>query len=224
MKLPFIDRIWIIRGAVELEQPLDAREAFNRLAPLFDPEEVELGSLGTTLSYRKANPEAQHKLATFSSGTLEFQTRGDISEIAYRVRSPALLLTFLAPFLFLAFGQTIVGIGLLNQAMTAEAAEEEEEEEEPGELHWIDQMLGAPAPEKPDEKDEQKEGEEEEDDDHSPLRSYGLAGVFALIYLIGRILEPRLFRSALRKALTGDEQDASKHHGNSAASVAPTEF
>lgn len=205
MKLPFIDRIWVARGTLELEQQLDPREAFNRLAPLFDPKEIELNSQSSTLTYRKANPEAQHKLATFSSGTLEFQSRGDTSEITYRVRSLALLLTFLAPLLFLAFGQTIVGIGMVNQALTAEEEKEDEEEKEPGELHWIDEMLGAPAPENP----EDDEDEEEEDEDHSPMQAYGLAGVFALIYLIGRILEPRLFRSTLRKALAGDAQNVS---------------
>lgn len=210
MKLPFFDRVWVARGALQLDEQLDAREAFDRLAPLFDPEEAALDSSGTKLSYRKTNPEAQHKLATFSSGTLEFQTRGDAAEIAYRVRSPALLLTFLAPLLFLAFGQTIVGIGLLNQAMTAEA-EEEEEDEEPGELHWLDQMLGAPAPEKSDENDDEKE----DDDEHSPLEAYGLAGVFALIYLAGRILEPRLFRSALSKALSGEVHDVDEGPKNS---------
>ena len=208
MKLA-IDRIWIARGTLELDEQLDAREAFDRLAPLFDPQEVELDSSGTTLTYRKANPEAQHKLATFSSGTLEFQTRDETARIAYRVRSPALLLTFLAPLLFLAFGQAIVGIGMVNQAMTAE--EKEDDDEDPGELHWIDQMLGAPAPEK----DEDNDEEEEEDDDHSPFRAYGLAGVFALIYLVGRILEPRLFRSAMSKALSGEEQDLGENLKNS---------
>ncbi len=209
MNLPFIDRIWVARGSFEFDQQLDACEAFDRLAPLFDREEVELDSQTSTLTYRKANPEAQHKLATFSSGTLEFQCRGNTSEITYRVRSPALLLTFLAPLLFLAFGQTIVGIGMVNQALTVEEEKEDEEEKEPSELHWIDEMLGAPAPENPEEKEDKDEGEEEEDEDHSPMQSYGLAGVFALIYLIGRILEPRLFRSTLRNALAGDAQNAS---------------
>lgn len=211
MKVPFIDRIWIARGTLELDELINAREAFGRLAPLFDPQEVELDSSGTRLSYRKANPEAQHKLATFSSGTLEFQTRDDTARIAYRVRSPALLLTFLAPLLFLALGQAIVGIGMVNQAVTAE--EKEDEDEEPGELHWIDQMLGAPAPEKDEDNDE--EDDEEEDEDHSPLRAYGLAGVFALIYLIGRVLEPRLFRSTLSKALSGEEEDLGESPKNS---------
>lgn len=218
MKLPFIDRIWVACGTLELDQPLNAREAFDRLAPFFDAKEVELDSSGTTLSYRKANPDAQHKLATFSSGTLEFQTRDDTARIAYRVRSPALLLTFLAPILFLALGQAIVGIGMVNQAVTAE--EKEDEDEEPGELHWIDQILGAPAPEKDD--DNEEGDDEEEDEDHSPLRAYGLAGVFALIYLIGRVLEPRLFRSALSKALSGEEQDLGESPKSSAGRTPST--
>ncbi|WP_435417901.1 hypothetical protein WAB17_13700 [Parerythrobacter aurantius] len=150
---------------------------------------------------RKTNPGAQHKLATFSSGSLRIDRRGGQTEVDYEVRSPALFLTFLAPLLFLALGQAIVGIGMLNEAMSAEQSDgKDDEEEEPGDLHWVDEMLGAPAPEKPDRDDNEK------DEDHSPTKSFGLAAIFALIYLVGRFLEPRLLRSSLRKALSGDEK------------------
>lgn len=206
MKPPYIDRIWRVRGTLALDEPLEPDEAFGRLAHWFDREEVELDDGGTSLTFRKTNPGAQHKLATFSSGSLHIAHRDGKTEVDYDVRSPALILTFLAPLLFLALGQAIVGIGMLNEAISAEQSDEKDEEveKEPGELHLVDQMLGAPAPEQPDKND--KEKKDEEDEDHSPVKAYGLAGVFALIYLVGRMLEPRLFRSALRKALSSDEK------------------
>lgn len=213
MNLPIINRLWWSHGTVSVDEALAPDEAFGRLAHFFEEGESAFDEDGTTLAYRKANPAAQHRLATFSSGILHYAQREHRTEIAYRVRSPALLLTFLAPLLFFALGQSIVGIGMLNESMSAEESEEEEKKE-PGELHWIDQMLGAPAPEAPDEGEDGEDKEDEEDEDHSPMPAYGLAGIFALIYLVGRVLEPRLFKANLRKALSGEEQIAGDEAGD----------
>ena len=54
----------------------------------------------------------------------------------------------LAPLLFVAFGQIIVGVGILAKPDTEQADKKKKEEKDKvRELHWIDQMLGAPAPE-----------------------------------------------------------------------------
>lgn len=221
MKFPYLDRIWRTTGSLELDEPITPEVAIERLSFLFDRKEVDRDGEGITLNYRKANPAAQDKLATFSSGTLRIANREGRAELQYDVRSPALLLTFLAPLLFLALGQAIVGLGILNETMSANSRETEDaSNDEPNELHWIDEMLGAPAPDEPEqnkgkEKEKGKRLEEgaeeieieEDDEEHSPMRAYGLAVIFVLIYLFGRVIEPRLFRSTLRKALSGDHSE-----------------
>lgn len=214
--LPFVDRIWRTRGSIVLEEQLEPREALSRLAPMFDREEVELDSDDTTVTFRKANPEAQHKLATFSSGTLHLANRDGRTELDYDAKSPALLLVFFAPLLFVALGQANVGLGMLEKEMSAgsrDKQEEQEDEEGPGELHWIDQMLGAPAPEKPDEAEKEERKKEEEEEKNSPENAYGLAAIFAFLYLVGRWLEPRLLKKTLRNALSGDDGPAKSNAG-----------
>lgn len=197
-KWPVIDRIWRSRGAVPVDPPLPPGEIFDRLSGLFDEGEFEIDRANRRLDYRKPNPAAQDKLATFSNGSLELAGDNQGQLLRYDVGSPALLLTFLAPLLFLALAQGFVMLGQWEESKEASQAEEEDEEdEEPGELHWFDQMLGAPAPEDPDEDEE----EDEEDDDYSPRDAYGLAALFALIYLVGRFLEPYLFRKTLRRTI-----------------------
>ena len=197
-KWPVIDRIWRSRGVLPVEPPLPAPEILDRLSGLFDEGEFEIDRANRRLGYRKPNPAAQDKLATFSNGSLELAGDNQSQLLRYDVGSPALLLTFLAPLLFLALAQGFVMLGQWEESKEASQAEEEDEEdEEPGELHWFDQMLGAPAPEDPDEDEE----EDEEDDDYSPRDAYGLAALFALFYLVGRFLEPYLFRKTLRRTI-----------------------
>ena len=200
-----IDRIWRSRGSLCIEEQVSADEVLERLSCLFDAEEMTLDRMQARIDYRKFNPAAQDRLATFSNGTLRLTEEHGRKVVHFDVGSPALLLTFLAPVLFLALGGGIVGLGQWEEAKVVqqgEQEEEKEEEEEPAELHWIDQMLGAPAPEKPDkDKDEKEEEEEEENEDYSPNQAFGVAALFALLYLVGRILEPKLFKKTLRGAL-----------------------
>lgn len=197
-KWPVIDRIWRSRGVVPVEPSLPSGEIFDRLSGLFDEGEFEIDRANRRLDYRKPNPAAQDKLATFSNGSLELTQNDQGQILRYDVGSPALLLTFLAPLLFLALAQGFVMLGQWEESKEASQPEDEDEEDDkPGELHWIDQMLGAPAPEDPDEEEE----EDEEDDDYSPRDAYGLAALFALIYLVGRFLEPYLFRKTVRRTI-----------------------
>lgn len=198
-KWAVIDRIWRSRGAVPVEPPLSPQEIFDRLSGLFEKGEFEIDRVNRRLDYRKPNPAAQDRLATFSNGSLEVAEDGQRQVVRYDVGSPALLLTFLAPLLFLALAQGFVLLGQWEESKEASQPEDEDEDDEkPGELHWIDQMLGAPEPEDPDEKDVE---DEEEDDDYSPRDAYGLAALFALIYLVGRFLEPYLFRKTVRRTV-----------------------
>jgi hypothetical protein len=64
-------------------------------------------------------------------------------------------------------------------------------------LNPVDNFLGAPAPEKP-KKDDAGGGHGKK---ASPTAAYVFAGIFAALYVIGRILEDRLIRTVFRKAL-----------------------
>jgi len=211
MRIPVVEKIWRTSGAVTVSEPLGRDEAFGRLAPLLDDERTELALEGDTLSFVKSNPAAQDRLATFNRGELRYERGAEGTSLHFDLASPALVLTFLAPVLFFLLGQAFIGLGLLEETLGGDrraVAEEEseEDEKEPRELHWIDQMLGAPAPESPEEEDDTGEGEdeEEEDDTYSPTASYVFAGIFAVIYLVGRVLEPFLLRRTLRRALAGE--------------------
>jgi hypothetical protein len=208
LNLPYIDRIWTARGSIALEPPRTAADTFSRLDPLLDASGTQVEIDGDTLTYVKDNPSAQDKLATFSRGTLQVVQRQGTTHLRYRLTSPALLLVFLAPFLFLAIAQaTIFIIDLERQAEEKKAAEEKnagkekEEEKEPKPLNAIDQFLGAPAPETLEEK--KKREEEEGNDKHTPKPAYILSGIFAALYLFGRWFEPFLFRKTVRNVLNG---------------------
>jgi hypothetical protein len=202
MKLPLIDRIWRVRGEVPLNPPLEPAEAFARLDPLLQTPGTTCAVDGDTLAYTKRNPAAQDRLATFSSGTLKVERRGAGTVLRFDLASPALLLCFLAPLLFLGFAQLAVGINTWEKgsAEASEIATKDEDEPKPPEpLNPVDQFLGAPAPDDPTKKKDREEEEEEER--HSPETGYVLAGIFFLTYLVGRWLEPWLVRRRFRAAL-----------------------
>ncbi len=230
-RVPYIDRIWRVKSSLDLDEPLSAGEAFERLRPLLQEQGTEVAVEGNTLSYVKTNPAAQDKLATFTAGYLAVvnveadvdEGQGGKTRLIYDVTSTALFLCFLAPLAFLAFAQFAEVInelekpGLLaeKEQREKEKAEEEEETKEPIKLHWIDEMLGATAPEQPDEDEEKSrddargsgegDGDEEEEEEfegnHSPTTAYVFAGIFFAIYLVGRVLEPFLLKRTFRAAL-----------------------
>lgn len=219
MKLPYIERIWTVDGSLELDPPLLPAEAFERLDPLLDVQGTTYHIDGDTLTYSKDNPAAQDKMATFTKGTMRVESglgQGGLSSprLTYTLKSPALLMCFLAPLLFLAIAQFMILVNELESPV-ADAVEEmeeeaEEEEEVVRELHPLDVFLGAPAPEQPGEEEESEEGrdgegagEEEEDKGHSPTPAYVLAAIFAALYVVGRILEPWLMKRRFHNALYG---------------------
>jgi len=215
--LPYIDRIWRAEGSVIVPEPLTADQAFTRLDPLFQTPGTHYAVERDTLAYSKRNPAAQDKLATFTRGSLRVAQQQDgTSRVFFNVSSTALLLCFLAPLLFLAFAQIMVTVNAWDKAAmeAAEAAEggkakdEEKDETKPvSKLHPLDQMLGAPAPEDPAKKDKNKNKDKDKFD---PTPAYVLAGLFFVIYCVGRVLEPWLLKRTLRAAL-------SAQHGESAS-------
>lgn len=213
INLPYIDRIWRARGEVLLDEPLTPDEAFERLDPLFQTAGSAYAVEGDTLGYSKHNPAAQDKLATFTRGTLRLDQQEVRSRLVFDVSSKALLLCFLAPLLFLGFAQTMVALNAWDVASAGavDAQDKDKDAEKPKvkqELHPLDKLLGAPEPDDPNKKKDEDEDEDKKKEKFDPTRAYVLSGLFLLIYLVGRVLEPWLFKRTLRAALAVKPEDA----------------
>ncbi|WDA41239.1 hypothetical protein [Erythrobacter sp. BLCC-B19] len=201
IKLPLIDNIWRVRGAVPIDPALSAEEAFARIDPLLRTTGTTMSQEAGALTYSKHNPAAQDKLATFTRGRLWVERAGAGAVLRFDLFSHALLACFLAPLLFLGFAQAAIALNAWDAA-SAEASEKsaKKEDEKPKpvkQLNPVDVFLGAPAPEDPSKKKDEKKDEGR----HSPEEAYFMAGLFAVIYLVGRWLEPWLLRRRLRAAL-----------------------
>ncbi|KRA81185.1 hypothetical protein [Altererythrobacter sp. Root672] len=211
MNLRFTDWIWHVKGSLALAPGQSSDEAFDRLDPLFRETGTSHHRNGDTLTFRKKDQAAQDKMSIFTDGVLQIERGVSGLVLRYHLTSRALLLCFLAPLLFLGFAQLTIAIGILDKPTAQELAEEKKKEEEEEKkiaarpLNPIDKFLGAPAPEKPkkDKDKDKKKKDEEEDHGPSPVPAYVFAGIFAALYVGGRILEDRLVKSLFRKRLLG---------------------
>ncbi|UYV15358.1 hypothetical protein [Porphyrobacter sp. ULC335] len=209
LKLPYIDLIWRVRGEVPLDPKLTPAETFARLEPLLRTPGTTLSADGNTLAYTKDNPNPQDKLATFTRGRMWIEPAGAGAVLRFDLFSHALLMCFLAPLLFLGFAQLAVALNAWEASgpEAAEKAEKKDEKPKPvKKLNPVDEFLGAPAPEDPNKK--KKDEKKEDEGRHSPDQGYFMAGLFALIYLVGRWLEPWLVRRRLRAALASVPETA----------------
>lgn len=193
-----IEKIWHIEGAVPLAPGQSAAEAFDRLAPLFRQTGTTVRQQGDTLTFHKVDPAAQDPLSVFDSGVLEARTVAAEPVLRYRMVSRALLFCFLVPLLFLAFAQATVLVGKWHAPSTEEAAKKKEKKQIQLPLNPIDKALGAPAPDAP------KKDKKPDDKKPKPTAAYIFAGIFAFLYLVGRVLEDRLARRAFSRALAGE--------------------
>lgn len=204
-----IDWIWSIKGSLALAPGQSSDDAFDRLDPLFRQYGTSHERSGDTLTFRKKDQAAQDKMSIFDSGVLQIEKAMAGPVLRYRLTSRALLFCFLAPLLFLGFGQLTVLAGSFQKPPTeAEKKKEEEKKKIVLPQNPIDKFLGAPAPEKPkkDEKDKGKEKGKDKDEDKdkpSPTPAYVFASFFAILYVVGRVLEDRMIRSLFRKRLLG---------------------
>lgn len=198
VNLRLIDWIWNVRGSVPLPPGQSSEDAFERLDPLFQEYGTTHERTSDTLTFTKKDQPAQDKMSVFDAGVLQIEQNASGAVLRYRMSSRALLFCFLAPLLFVGFGQLNIALGKLEGQKTeaADKAKKDKKKDEVRELHPIDKFLGAPAPEKP-KKDKEKE------DKHSPTSAYVFACLFALLYGVGRILEDRLIKSRFRKLLNG---------------------
>jgi hypothetical protein len=204
LNLRFIDWIWHVRGSLALAPEQSSDEVFERLAPLFRESGTNHERRqGDRLSFTKKDQAAQDKMSVFDNGVLQVEQSAAGSVLRYDLTSRALLFCFLAPLLFLAFAQLTIVI-VNYQKSSGEAAGKSEKEADKKKkdivvpLNPIDKFLGAPEPEKP------KKGEEgggRRGRKPSPTPAYVFAGIFATLYVVGRILEDRLFRGLIKKRL-----------------------
>lgn len=197
----FTDWIWHVSGSLALTPGQSSEEAFTRLDPLFRQAGTSHERDADTLTFRKTDQAAQDKMSIFDGGVLQIEKSVTGPVLRYRLTSRALLFCFLAPLLFLAFAQLNIALGKLEKPST-EAAGKGNTSKKPEKKdvvlpqNPIDKALGAPAPEKP-----KKDGADKEKKKHSPTAAYVFAAIFALLYVIGRILEDRLVKSLFRKRL-----------------------
>jgi hypothetical protein len=200
MNLRFIDWIWNVKGKLPLEAQSSSEETFDRLAPLFRQVGTHYERFQNQLRFAKKDPAAQDKMAVFEQGLLQVEQGEGGPVLTYQMRSRALLLCFLAPLLFLAFGQLTILAGQMEKAPPAAAAKAPEKPKAALPMNPIDTFLGAPAPEKPDAKKKESAAEKKAKK-FSPTAAYVFAGIFAALYLIGRLLEPWLVRRLFLRQL-----------------------
>ena len=198
MNRRFFESIWHIRGSVPLPPDQSREEAFTRLAPLFRETGTSHECADDTLRFTKKDPAAQDKMAVFDHGELQIRDDGAGRALHYHMVSRMLLFCFLAPLLFVAFGQATILIGKYEAAKEQAAPKKPEKPPVVRTLNPIDKMLGAPAPEAP-KKDKKPEGKKA-----SATSAYVFAGIFAFLYLVGRILEQRAIRRTLGRRLAGE--------------------
>jgi len=204
-----IDWIWHVRGSLPLGSGLSSDEAFDRLAPLFKVGGTDHLRSGDTLTFTKKDQAAQDKMSVYDGGTLTVDRSAAGPVLRYHLTSRALLFCFLAPLFFLAIAQMTVALGKLEKPSSEEtdkSAKKDDKKEADVPMNAIDKFLGAPEPEKKDEKKD-KEKAKDKDKGPSPTPAYVFACIFAVLYVVGRILEPWLIRSAFRKHLADPMPD-----------------
>jgi hypothetical protein len=205
VNLRLVDWIWQIRGTLPLPTGQSGEEALGRLEPLFGESGTSHERTGNMLTFRKQHQLAQDKMSVFDGGVLQIEPGAGAPVLRYRLVSRALLFCFLAPLLFLGIAQITIAVGHL-QKQSAEAADAKKKAEKKKAdkkdsvvaLNPIDKALGAPEPEKP-----KKDGKDKDKDDDapSPTSAYVFAGIFAALYVAGRIVEAWLVRRLFRKSL-----------------------
>ena len=215
MNLRLIDWIWHVRGSLALAPGQSSRDAFDRLDPLFRQHGTSHQRTGDTLTFTKKDQAAQDKMSVFDGGVLRIDKSAAGAVLRYDLISRALLFCFLAPLLFLALAQFTVVLGKLEKP-PAHAAAKKHEAAMP--MNPIDKALGAPAPDKAKKDDGDEEGGGKKGKKPTPTTAYVFAGIFAALYVGGRILEDRLILRVFRKSLL--EDPGSLHRDEQAARAA----
>lgn len=216
VNLRFVDRIWHVRGSLALAPGQSSDEAFDRLDPLFGQPGTSYDRAGDRLTFRKKDPAAQDKMSVFNDGTLWVEKSADGPTLRYDLVSRFMLFCFLAPLLFLAFGQLTLTLAKYQkppEEAASKATKPSGTAKKPGEkaaaktaakapdvpMNPIDKFLGAPAPDK--KKDGAKGGKRNKKP--SATAAYVFACFFAILYGVGRILEAWLVKRLFKTRLAG---------------------
>ncbi|WP_076073303.1 hypothetical protein [Sphingomonas montana] len=197
MNTRFLDWIWHVRGSLALAPGQSVDDAFDRLDPLFHQAGTSHDRTTDTLIFRKKDQAAQDRMSVFDGGILRIERDVAGLMLRYHLTSRALLFCFLAPLLFLGFAQATVILPKIFEPAAETKPKKPEVAKPPKKLNPIDAALGAPAPDPP--KKDKKPGED--DKKPSPTPGYIFAGIFAALYVIGRILESRRVKRLFRKSL-----------------------
>ncbi len=190
MNLRGIDWIWHVRGSVALAPGQSSEEAFDRLDPLLRQTGTTYQRTNDRLVFSKKNAAAQDKMSVFDRGELQIDRSVGGSVLRYHLISGTLLFCFLAAPLFLGIAQLTVVIAEFEKPTTHE---EKTPVDRP--MNPIDKALGAPEP------DNSKKDHRDEDRRPSPKAAYIFSGIFAVLYVVGRILEDRLIKARIKKSL-----------------------
>jgi hypothetical protein len=187
--------IWHVSGSLALAPGQSSDQAFDRLEPLFAERNTTHQRTRDALTFHKHDQAAQDKMSVFDSGVLRIEN----GVLRYSLVSRALLFCFLAPLLFLALAQLTVTIARFEKP-AAEEAKKPDKKDVVIPLNPIDKFLGAPAPEKPKKDDKDGPGKKKK---ASPTAAYVFAAIFAVLYVVGRILEDRMVKRLFNRALSG---------------------
>jgi hypothetical protein len=190
VNLRFIDWIWHIRDSLALAPGQSSEDAFDRLDPLFRQSGTSYHRTNGTLIFSKKNQAAQDKMSVFDGGELRIDKSVGGSVLRYHLTSKALLFCFLASPLFLVIAQFTVVVSNLEKP-----APHEEKKHADVPMNSIDKALGAPEP------DKSKKDGKDEDKKLTPKAAYIFSGIFATLYIVGRILEDRQIKARFKRSL-----------------------
>nr|WP_202385534.1 hypothetical protein [Altericroceibacterium endophyticum] len=178
-------------------------EAMDRLEPLFHERGTNYQRNRNRLTFDKKGQPAQDRMSVYDRGELYIEQAASGNQLRYNMVSRAFLFCFLAPLFFLAFAQMNILIG--EYQASHEVSQDSEKPDEADETidlpqNAIDKFLGAPAPEiEAPTDDEEGEG----NSGPSPTPAYVFAGIFCVLYAVGRILEAKLVKRLFKRRLAG---------------------
>ena len=202
MSLRFIDWVWQVKGSLSLAPGQSSDDVFDKLDPLFQQKGTSHERTNDALVFHKKDQAAQDEMSVFDSGILKIDKGGAVPVLRYRLTSRILLFCFLAPLLFFGIGQLTIAMGKFDKLPTAaDIAEKKEAAAKMGKmpLNPLDQALGAPAPEKPGKDRADKLGGD--DKKPSPTPAYVFAAIFAVLYIVGRVLEGHIVKTLFKRRL-----------------------
>jgi hypothetical protein len=190
VNLRIIDWIWRIRGKLALAPGQSSEDAFDRLDPLFRQTGTSYERKNNTLTFSKKNQAAQDKMSVFDAGELQIDKSVAGSLLRYELTSRTLLFCFLAAPLFLGIAQLTTVISNFEKPTPHEQKKHVDVPMNP-----IDKALGAPEP------DNSNKDHADQDKKLSPKAAYIFAAIFAVLYVVGRILEDRLIKARFERCL-----------------------